>query len=78
MDFKTMEQLAKHPDLQWAINQTEVAKRLGCSRQLAGEFLRENSVPFYRIGQKKMYLVWEVIDAIEKTRWRDKPVSAKS
>ena len=70
MDFKSIEQLAKHPGIQWTLNQGEVAARLGCTRQFAAEFLEESSVPFYRVGKKKLYLVWEVMEALERTRWK--------
>lgn len=71
MDLKTIEQLAKHPDLQWTLTQAEVAKRLGRCRQYTASFLEEHSVPFYRVGKEKTYLIWDVLEAIEKTRWKD-------
>lgn len=70
MDAKTAELLAKHQEIQWTLSQGEVARRLGCSRQSAATFLEEHAVPFYRIGQKKLYLAWEVLEAVEKTRWK--------
>jgi len=69
--MQAIEQLSKHPDLQWMLSQGEVARRIGCSRQYAADFLERQAVPFYRIGKKKMYLLWEVIEAIEKTRWKE-------
>ncbi len=70
MNMATLEQLSKHPDLQWMLTQTEVARRLGCSRQHAAVFLDEHSVPHHRVGNKKMYAIWDVMEALEKTKWK--------
>jgi len=74
MNFKTMEQIAKHPDLPWMLSLSEASRRAGYSRQVMAEFLNAQSVPYYRVGKEKKYFLWEVLEAIEKTRWKESSV----
>lgn len=70
MNWHTIEQIAKNTEKQWYLNQKEVADMLGCSRQTARAFLSEKNVPYYRIGKEKSYFLPELLEAIEKTRWK--------
>ena len=80
MNWKTIEQIAKSlatgPDekpptqKQFYLNQTEVSTLLGCGRQCATAFLSTHSVPYYCIGKAKIYFLPELLEAVEKTRWK--------
>ena len=72
MNMNEVEQLARHPNMKWTLCLNEVAERVGCSRGYASEFLKAHSVPYYRLGKKKLYLIWEVLEALEKTRWKSR------
>ena len=82
MKWQTIERIAKSiatgPDerppaqKQFYLSLPEVATIFGCGRQCALAFLSEHSVPYYRIGSNKSYLLPEIIEAVETTRWRDK------
>ena len=70
MNWRLIEGLAKNTEKQWYVNQKEVAVILGRTRQVAAAFLAEHSVPFYRVGKAKSYFLPEVLEAVEKTRWK--------
>lgn len=69
MNQKKIEMIAGNPVQKWFYNQGDVAKLLGCERHQAARFLREQSVPYYRLWRAKVYFLPEVLSAAEKTRW---------
>ena len=71
MNWKLVENIAKNTDKKWYLNQGEVAVILGKTSPYAGAFLSQYGVPFYRIGKEKKFFLPEVIEAIEKTRWKE-------
>jgi hypothetical protein len=81
MNWKTVELMAKslssaqaeNPPVQIQFYYTlkETANYLGRDIAQVRVFLVEHSVPYYRIGKTKSYLLPEVIEAVNKTRWRD-------
>lgn len=77
MEWKTIERVAKNTDKKWYLYQKDVAVLLGCTRQKAAAFLEEQSVPYYRIGNSKSYFLPEVLEAVEKTRWKLPKVTAQ-
>ena len=78
MNWNTIEKIAKSmstpqdgkPQTQFYFKLCELARMMGVDQGLAREFLIEHSVPHYRIGKTKSYLLPEVQDAIDKTRWK--------
>lgn len=66
-----VELIAKNPDQQWFRNISEVAKILGRDRHDVSAFLKQNAVPHYRIGKAKMYFLRDVLDAVDRTRWKN-------
>ena len=71
MDWKTIEQIAKNSDKKWVYAQAEVADLLSIDRHEAARFLQEQSVPYYRIGERKKYFLPEILEAVERTRWKE-------
>ena len=80
MKWKTIEQIAKSlatgPDekpptqKQFYLNLTEAATMLGCQPKLARAFFTERSVPYYKLNKSKSYFLPEVLEAVERTRWK--------
>jgi hypothetical protein len=77
MNMTQMGVIAKDKDKTWYLNLTGAAKFLGCGRHLAAQFLAEKNVPYYRVGKSKKYFLPHVIEAVEKTKWRDAPPKTK-
>ena len=70
VNLKSLESIARNTNKTWYLLQSEVAVVLGITRQSAAIFLNEQSVPFYTIGKSKKYLLPDVIDAVERNRWK--------
>lgn len=74
MKWKEVEQIAKSlagdQKKQFYLNQAEVSRLLGRDPRITGEFLLDAGVPYYLIGRAKMYFLPEILEAVEKTRWR--------
>ena len=72
MNIKSIEQVAKNSTTKWYYNKKDISVLLGCTRQKAAEFLKINSVPYYNItGRAKSYFLPDVLEAIEKTKWKN-------
>jgi len=71
MNMATVKMVAENPDKQWYINQGKVARILGYNRKLVAGFLKDNNIPFYRIGREKKYFLPEVMAAVEKSKWAE-------
>ena len=72
MNAKTIAQIAQNPETKWYYNQKEAAALLGCSRQTAAVFLSEAAVPYHRIdGKSKTYFLGDILEAVERVRWKD-------
>ena len=70
MNWKTIEQIAQNTDKKWYLNQKEVAIFLGCTRQMAAQFLTERSVPPHYPTKRAVYFLPEIIEALERSRWK--------
>ena len=70
ISLKTMEMIAENSNKKWYLLQSEVAVVLGMTRQSTAEFLIKNSVTYYGIGKSKKYFLPDIIEAIEKKRWK--------
>lgn len=70
MTKKQIEEISKNPDHQWVYIQKEVASLLRCTRQEAAVFLDAQSVPYYKTGRVKKYFLPDIIDALERTRYK--------
>lgn len=70
MNWAAVEKVLEYKDKQWYHNLTGVARMIGYDRKQTAAFLRENSVPFYKVGKAKIYFLPEVLEAIDNTRWK--------
>ena len=70
LNLKTMTTIAGNKDKTWYLLQSEVAVVLGITRQSAAEFLIKNSIPHYLIGKSKKYLLNDIVETVEKSRWK--------
>ena len=69
--------LIETPEFQLFYNLKGVSKVLGTSPRSVASFLIRERVPHYRISKGKVYYLPEVLDAVNKTRWKDAPINEK-
>ena len=55
--------------------QGDIAKKLNMERHSCAEFLKAARVPFYTIGKSKLYCYEEVLEAVNKMKWKQ-PLTA--
>jgi hypothetical protein len=54
----------------WYIGVLEIAAILGVSENTARAFVQEQNLAWRKIGRLKKYFLPEVLDAMEKQRWK--------
>jgi len=77
MKWDTIEHIAKSmkssddtATKQFYYSVTELAAMLGSTPKSVTAFLHEKCVPHYRPNRAKLYFLPEVLEEIEKTRWK--------
>jgi hypothetical protein len=75
MNMKITSEIAK--EYGWYISVAQAAKLLNCGRYKAGLILQEAGVAFRWVGRTKRFLLPDVLEAIEKTKWRSEPTVAR-
>ena len=71
MNMSTITHIAENPGKQWYLSQSEICRLLGYSKKYVAAFLREHAIPFYCPIREKRYFLPDVLDAIEKTKWKE-------
>ena len=57
---------------QFFFSVSELAVLLGVGNDIVRAFLCDASVPHYTLSKTKLYFLPEVLEAVERTRWKDK------